>query len=241
MKKVLLAGAASMLMIGAAQAADVIEPTAYDWSGAYIGLQGGYAWSKSDVDIDLDPTFTAATDVDVDDFKANGFVGGGHIGYLLQSDSFVYGVEGDIEYADLKDKADITFDGVNDGGDAEKEIDWLGSLRLRAGFAMDRALIYATGGLAVGGVSLDADLSQAAKDIGLTVDDEDKTKWGWTIGGGVEYAFTDSLSARVEYRYTDLGSAKASAVDANGVDVVEGKTDYDFHAVRVGLSWHFNQ
>lgn len=241
LKKLLLASAASVLMMGAAQAADVEAPPAvYDWTGGYIGIQGGYAWGKSDAETDIDPDFTDIDTLDIDDFKANGFVGGAHIGYLLQSDAFVYGVEADIEYADLNDEVDIVFDGAGDGGSGEKNIDWLGSLRLRAGIAADRALFYATGGLAVGGVSLETDLSEDALDAGLTNDDDDKTAWGWTLGAGVEYAVTDALSARIEYRYTDLGDTDVRVENADG-EGVDGKTDNDFHAVRVGLSWHFNQ
>ncbi len=244
LKKLLLASAASVLLMGAAQAADIEAPPAvYDWTGGYIGIQGGYAWGKSEAETDIDPEFTAIDSLSVDDFKANGFIGGAHIGYLLQSDSFVYGIEGDIEYADLNDDVDIAFDdgvAIGDGGSAEKNIDWLGSLRLRAGIAADRALFYATGGLAVGGVSLETDLSPVAEGIGLSNDDDDKTAWGWTLGAGVEYAVTDALSARVEYRYTDLGDTDVRVENDEG-EGVDGKTDNDFHAVRVGLSWHFNQ
>lgn len=241
LKKLLLASAASVLMMGAAQAADIEAPPAvYDWTGGYIGIQGGYAWGKSDAETDIDPEFTDIDTLDIDDFKANGFVGGAHIGYLLQSDAFVYGVEADIEYADLNDEVDIVFDGAGDGGSGEKNIDWLGSLRLRAGIAADRALFYATGGLAVGGVSLETDLSEDALDAGLTNDDDDKTAWGWTLGAGVEYAVTDALSARIEYRYTDLGDTDVRVENDEG-EGVDGSTDNDFHAVRVGLSWHFNQ
>ena len=70
----------------------------------------------------------------------------------------------------------------------EQEIDWLASLRLRAGFAWDRALIYATGGLVLGGVELSADLGEIGSES------KSNTDWGWTIGGGLEYAFTDVLS-----------------------------------------------
>lgn len=244
LKRILLASTASLLIVGAAQAADIeVAPTVYDWTGGYIGIQGGYAWGKSDVDTNIDPDFDIINSVDVDSLDANGFVGGAHVGYLLQSSSFVYGIEGDIEYAGLKDKADVSFNdgGVGDGGEAKKDIDWLGSLRLRAGFAADRALFYATGGLAVGGVSLESDLSDVAQQGGgLSNDDDKKTAWGWTIGGGVEYAVTDALSARIEYRYTDLGKTDVHVTNEDGFGV-KGETDNDFHAVRAGLSWHFNQ
>ena len=191
MKKSLLAAAASLTLISGAQAADIIEPTAYDWTGPYVGLQGGYGWGENDVSVDGsegEPTITIQR-VEFHPLKdgsidMDGFVGGLHAGYNWQSDSLVLGVEGDIEFADIDGDTDIIHvDNDNeDEGDASQEIDWLGSLRLRAGFAFDRALLYATGGLAVGGVKVEASLAEAS-------DASNKdTEWGWTVGGGLEYA-----------------------------------------------------
>ena len=218
-KNILFAGTASVLMIGTAQAADIIEPTAYDWTGAYIGLQAGYAWGENDVSPDVEviqPALTLDDDPVVFDpsqdgqIGMDGFVGGLHAGYNWQDDSLVFGLE----------------------GQAEQNIDWLGSLRLRLGYAMDRALIYATGGLAVGGVEAKVSLDEIGSES------ENETKWGWTIGAGLEYAFTDDLSARIEYRYTDLGKTEVSTDSLEFPGDVEFENT--FHAVRVGLSWHFN-
>jgi len=200
-KKVLLAGAASALMIASAQAADVDAPAAFDWTGAYIGVQGGYAWGDSDIDLDA-ADGSGATGPGGDDneiivdaregnIETDGFIGGVHAGYNFQADMLVFGVEGDIEFSDMNGDADIRQE--RDGpviGEGSKEIDWLGSLRLRGGFAMDRALIYATGGLAVGGVELKSDAPNANES-------NSDTAWGWTIGGGLEYAMTDDLTARI--------------------------------------------
>ncbi|MGE4249936.1 MAG: outer membrane protein [Parvibaculaceae bacterium] len=236
LKKFFLAGAASIALTGAAQAADIIEPTAYDWTGPYVGLQGGYAWGENDVEVDGEPTPALAVvlfppedgEIDID-----GWMGGLHLGYLWQHDSFVFGVEGDGEFADIDGREDVVeFDDGPTIGEIEQEIDWLASLRLRAGFAWDRALFYATGGLAVGGVELSADFDQGDSES------KDKTEWGWTVGGGVEYAFSDALSGRVEYRYTDLGKTKVSDVDT-GFGAFDFEADNTFHAVRAGLSWHF--
>lgn len=246
LKNILFAGTASVLMIGAAQAADIIEPTYYDWTGGYIGLQGGYAWGENDVSPDVDVLQPALLGLfDTDDkpivldpsqdgqIGMDGFVGGAHAGYNWQADSIVFGLEGDIEYADLSGKTDIFVfgDDLEPSGEAEQSIDWLGSLRLRLGYAMDRALIYATGGLAVGGVDMEVSFDE------LGSESESETAWGWTVGGGFEYAFTDELSGRIEYRYTDLGDTEAS-VDADGIS---GDFEFEntFHAVRAGLSWHF--
>jgi outer membrane immunogenic protein len=239
LKKALLVGAASLAMAGGARAADIIEPTAYDWTGPYIGIQGGYAWGDNDVSIDEGPAPAIALDAVILDppedgsIDMDGFVGGAHAGYNFQADSIVFGLEGDIEYADLSGDTDIfsSTTAPEPFGSVEQEINWLASLRLRLGFAMDRALFYATGGLAVGEV-----------DMKVTADgrdDDTDTPWGWTIGGGLEYAFTDDLSARIEYRYTDLGDTDFT-VSGIGLDGAQVNFENTFHAVRAGLSWHFN-
>lgn len=235
----LLIGSVSVLFSAGAQAADIIEPTAYDWTGPYVGLQAGYAWGENDLKagsvediININAELQDAAIIDGEDgtFDLDGFVGGAHAGYNWQSDSLVLGLEGDIEYADLNDEVDILDDGGDLVGVDEVEVNWLGSLRLRAGYAADRALFYATGGLAVGGAKM-----TAKDDDGDDFADESETKWGWTIGGGLEYAFTDELSGRIEYRYTDLGKINVRSEDEN----VDDEADLAFHAVRAGLSWHF--
>lgn len=241
-KNILFAGAASVLMIGSAQAADIIEPpTVYDWTGPYIGLQAGYAWGNNDVSPDIEEISPAITESAIilsppedGDIDIDGFVGGAHVGYNFQADSLVFGLEGDIEYADLSGDTDIFFspDDEERFGEAEQNIDWLGSLRLRLGYAMDRTLIYATGGLAVGGVDVKVSLDEIGSES------ESETAWGWTVGGGLEYAVSDALSARIEYRYTDLGNTKVSTDDLDFPGDVE--FEHTFHAVRAGLSWHFN-
>ena len=235
-KKLLLAGAAATLMMGSAQAADIIEPTAYDWTGPYIGLQAGYAWGENDVSFETLVAAAAARGDPVvlnppgdGSIEIDGFIGGLHAGYNFQSGSFVFGFEGDVEYADLSGKTDVLIEAGDEEPVAEiqQDIDWLASLRLRAGVAMDRALIYATGGLAGGGV----DMTLISVQNGEFAD-ESTTAWGWTIGGGLEYAFTEELSARAEYRYTELEDT-----DVFG-DGVTSDFENSFHAVRAGLSWH---
>jgi outer membrane immunogenic protein len=235
-KRILLAGATFVFTAAGALAADV-EPTSYDWTGPYIGLQAGYGWGKDDLDVDYAPGNELGT-FDVNDLKADGFIGGAHAGYLIQSGSLVYGVEGDIEFADMKGKEAFTNVNGFSLGDYEKTIDWLGSLRLRAGVTVDRVLFYTTGGLAVGGTDTDFDFSQ---DFPYGLDADDGTKWGWTIGGGIDYAISTSLSARIEYRYTDLAdtSLETRSFSVNPQDYAKAHFDNDFHAVRAGLSWHF--
>ncbi|QIG51626.1 porin family protein [Nordella sp. HKS 07] len=250
LKNILFAGTASVLMIGSAQAADIIEPP-YDWTGPYVGLQGGYGWGENDVKPDVDVLtqapppvlFSSIFDTDDEDvildpsqhgqIGIDGWLGGAHAGYNWEVNSFLVGLEGDIEFADLSGQTDVFLtDGATDPiGEAKKDIDWLGSLRLRLGYAMDRSLIYLTGGLAVGGVEM-----KFRSDV-LNDESGSDTQWGWTLGGGFEYAFTDELSGSIEYRYTDLGDTKLD-IDSPGVN---GDFEFEntFHAVRAGLSWHF--
>lgn len=238
LKKLFLTGATVILTTSAALAADMVEPAAYDWSGPYIGLQGGYGWDKPSVNLDKSPAL-GSIDQDARSFNRDGFLGGIFAGYLLQQDSLVFGLEGDVEYADMNGSTKAVQGGAIELGRLESDIDWLASLRLRAGFAMDRALIYATGGLAVGGAELEFSPTPGPF-LDMSRDSDEATKVGWTLGGGIEYAMADSLSVRFEYRYTDLGTLEARATDNVDPAVFEDlEVKNAFHAVRAGLTWRF--
>ena len=228
MKNLLFASVATVCLANAAYAADlpvyeapvaaVVAP--YDWSGFYLGLQGGYAWGSADTDVRTGGVLFSSIDPDGD-----GFVGGAHAGYLYQFDSFVIGAEADIEYSGI-DGSDRNATIFGDG-----EINWMASLRLRAGYAWDRVLLYATGGLAY------ADVDGGGGPIASPRQGYSDDAWGWTLGAGADYAFTDNWSARLEYRYTafdDVGSGLAPLYPG-----FNASTDIDLHAVRVGVSYHF--
>lgn len=247
-KTLLMSGAAIVLTGAVARAADIIEPpTVHDWSGPYVGIQGGYGWGENDVEgkgegelplepvllsLDSDPIVEPSTDGSI---GLEGFLGGLHLGHNWQSDSFVFGVTGDLEYSGMDGDTDVF---IEDDGELEKvgrisqDIDWLHSLRLRAGLAMDRTLVYVTGGLAVGHVEMES------SDIDFGNEKESDTAWGWTLGGGLEYALSEELSGYVEYRYTDLEDTEVDLATPEIGEKVEFENN--FHAVRVGLSWHFD-
>jgi outer membrane immunogenic protein len=208
-----------------AMAADPIAPDpGFDWSGPYVGVQGGYGW-QSNNDID---EITTATGVLINQIPRDdkGYFGGLHAGYNFANGSFVYGIESDLEYSGIESDG---FDGL--GNHLDKSIDWLGSLRARAGVTVDRALLYVTGGLAAGLVDMEA------REDGVTSISESELAFGWTAGAGVEFAITDSLSANVEYRYTDLADTENTGTIFNGGFTYEHENR--FQAVRAGLSWHF--
>ena len=220
-KNWMLGTAAAAALIAAAampaRAADIVEqppappaapmevaPVA-TWAGPYAGVALGYGFSGS---TEVDPDVGPSVDVDTD-----GFVGHVFGGWTWQSGQFVYGVEGDIGYNGM--------DGDDGGFDTEGGVD--GTLRARLGVAAtDNILIYGTAGGAGGRHKLTT-----------AAGDDSQTMWGWTAGAGVDVKLTPKAFARLEYRYTDLGSETFSI----------GGTDYDVDAssnkVLVGFGMQF--
>jgi outer membrane immunogenic protein len=254
MKKLLLAGVAAASLIAgatAASAADLPSRTmapmapmisavpVFTWTGFYIGAQVGYAWGDDEDDFPANAVVVGPGNTFVP-FEGgfggdnDSFLAGVHAGYNYQIGSIVVGIEGDVEGL-FGDDDDDDFNGVVFNGTTGlpatyafngNTLDWQGSIRGRVGFAFDRALVYATGGFAFGGVS--GGFSNGV------LNDGDDTITGWTLGAGLEYAFTNNLTTRVEYRYT---SFEGNDSVFNGANF--GGDELDFHAVRVGLSYKF--
>jgi outer membrane immunogenic protein len=193
MKKLLLAGV-TLIALGtmSASAADIqrrqmpakapayVPPPAYNWTGFYLGINGGGAWGRSD----FSAPFASGS------FDTSGWLAGGTIGYNWQTGPVVFGLEGDIDWAHINGSAIC-------GGVTTCEIraNWLGTARGRLGYAFDRIMPYVTGGAAFGGIKTNV------PGFGNTSD----TKVGWTVGGGVEAAIAGPWTAKVEYLYVDLG------------------------------------
>ena len=140
MRTLLLASSALIAFATGAQAQD----GGYDWSGFYVGDQAGYGWSDVDVEYDEDEF----------DSSDQGLIGGIHVGHDWQRDSFVYGVMGDFDFVGH----DIYQDDLS--GKLENysyDVDWVATARVRAGYAMDRTLVYGSGGLAVAHIDVAAE------------------------------------------------------------------------------------
>ena len=223
------AAAALLALTGATHAADLgggypsykDETTPYvrqfNWSGAYVGAQLGYAWSDVDArDLDASVPNTDRYGYDVD-----GVIGGGYLGFNWQTQGVVLGLEADVEYTDLSDSGR----GRNFGGLHRTDVDWMGSVRGRLGFVADRALFYVTGGWAF------ADVDTRNSALGISYSD---IRHGWTLGAGTEYAFSDNLIGRLEYRYSDFGD-DSRRIGNGDRDV----SDLDMHALRAGLAFKF--
>ncbi|RWF46403.1 MAG: porin family protein [Mesorhizobium sp.] len=234
MKTVLLATAILLAPVGAACAADIGEtvPAGYDWSGLYAGADVGYAAGKSNLFI-AGGGLGGASDLNAS-LDPDGFIGGIHIGANYQMESqFVIGAEADIAYSNIDGLTPIAAGGGGVNTLLKSELKWSGSARLRAGYAFDTTLPYITAGVAAAKYELIAvSAGGAAGEITL----HDDSHVGWTVGAGIEHAFTDRWIARAEYRYSDFGSQQLSV--AAGFPT-ETKVDLQTHDIRVGLSYKF--
>ncbi|MET3648989.1 outer membrane protein [Phyllobacterium ifriqiyense] len=208
MKKILFC---SFILFGAsgAMAADVTadgsaplpgEGSSFTWSGAYIGVQGGGGWANGEFS-----GFGLSGSEDADGGTLGGFAGYNHQFH----NNLVLGIEADLEYNWNEQQV----------FGADFGTDWAGSVRGRVGYAFDQALIYAAAGWAAtrGYVEVPG------------LGKEEKTFNGYSVGVGVDYAFTNQIFGRVDYRYNDYGDK-----DLQGINV-----DVDQHAVKIGLGVKF--
>jgi outer membrane immunogenic protein len=201
---------------------------AYDWSGFYVGAFGGYGYGNHNLNNALGPAGFA-------DFTANyssqGGIAGGEAGYNVQSGNIVFGVEGDYSWFDIKGDDNFAL-GSNDATDLR----WAGTLRARGGIAVDRLLLFFTGGWAYG------DLRHTNTDPVLGVDQFDNHRSGLTAGAGIAYAITDNVIGKFEYRYYDFGTYSRGAVGSTGV-TPNGQLPYNvaniYSVVTVGVDFKF--
>lgn len=227
MKRVLFASVAILAVAaaGAAGAADLprraempakapayIAAPIYNWTGLYIGLNGGGGWGTTSWNSALAPT---------GNFSTSGGVFGGTLGYNTQVGQAVFGVEGDIDWSNIRGTSN-----VNCVAGCETRNTWLGTVRGRLGYAADRFMPYITGGVAFG-------------DIKATVPGfagGSATKAGWTLGGGAEFALASNWSVKAEYLYVDLGSFDCGAnCGTPGPDNIK----FNANIVRGGVNYKF--
>ncbi len=227
--KALVSAAAGLLavpaLVGAALAADLSRPPPapyysapvaapyYNWTGFYIGANGGYGWGSTNWD-----GYPAS-------FNTSGGVVGGQLGYNWQFGQFVYGLEGDGDWSNIH--GTTTVSGVCGASVCGTYNDFLATARGRVGVAFDRFLPYVTGGLAVGNIR-----APVAGYSGI-----DQTNAGWTVGAGLEFAIGGNWTAKAEYLHVDLGSAPCGA--SCGLSL--GSNDISFTAdiVRGGINYRF--
>jgi outer membrane immunogenic protein len=215
------------------------------WTGFYVGANGGYAWGATDGKLD------ASSGVGCYEYcygygdgqrslSPSGGFGGGQIGYNLQRDRFVFGIEADLQGAGIEDSARVDMLGGDASAAAKSELNWFGTVRGRVGYTLDQTLVYFTGGLAFGGVK---DTLSVMSPLGdMTKVSKDDTKTGFVLGGGLEHKLNPAWSIKAEYQYIDLGSTKlsADAGDYCAWATASLKEDHAYHTIRVGLNYHIH-
>lgn len=200
---------------------------AYDWSGVYVGGVAGYSWGSDR--LTEYATATGAPRNMAFDYDLDGMSGGVKAGVNFQSGNFVYGAEADFELTSI----DGTFiDDIQHLGRGDDSYAWQASLRGRAGFAMDRLMIYGTGGLQA------ARMKNVYTLVPFGISEPiENTHYGWTAGAGVDYAVTDNVIAGIEYRFTKFNEfTNVSTVAFPGIT---GTQEPSFNSLRVSLSYKF--
>ncbi len=187
------------------------------WQGLYWGLSGGYGWGNSDSSFDISDS--ASTDPE-------GYLASATVGYnMLLGSSLLVGIEGDLGVMDISaDDEELA------GGQIYRTSfgPWWGTLRGRAGIALGPLLLYGTGGLAF------ASLDNVSLDLQGDKASDSELRAGWVVGGGAEFAFSESVSAKIEYLHMDFGST--DGLTATGQNY---SFDNEVDVVRAGLNFRF--
>lgn len=234
--RIFTATVALALMSGSAMAADLSyeAPVAapapvFTWTGFVAGVNAGYGWGDADYNFNSSGYYN---DDAGDSFSHNidGAFLGGHVGYNYQINNVVLGLEGALFWSDIG-KSDVISPYYPDSDRFETKIDWFGTITPRIGYAFDRAQIFAKGGLAFGKVKSTADDTSSGDIV-----TGDSTRAGWTVGAGVEYAFTDNVLLGLEYNYTDLGKV---SVNTDTPESTDHNVDTAFSAVSLTLGYKF--
>ena len=214
MKRILFFAVASLLAASRSSAADLpVRPgppayypvaVVYDWGGGYVGINGGYAFGQSEWGSDpRNPSGLSSTG----NFNVSGGLVGGTAGISGQFGAWVLGVEGDLDWQGLSGTSGspfctglITSTAINApaaGLSCKTQSNWIGTVRARVGYAWDRVLLYGTAGIA--GANVQTGLSGLPPQTNFVV--------GWTAGAGLEWAFAENWTMKVEYLFVGLNNA----------------------------------
>ena len=186
----------------------IVAPV-YNWTGFYIGANGGGGWGRS---------WWQSPAIAVD---LSGAQVGGTAGYNWQFGSAVFGLEGDLDWSNLKGTSNSALCSGCSTSDS-----WLSTVRGRAGYAFGGIMPYLTGGLAVGDIRASMPGFAGAS----------ATNAGWTLGGGVEIALPGNWTVKAEYLHVDLGNFNCGT--GCGISSANNVSKHD-DVVRAGLNYHF--
>ena len=209
-----------------APVAPVVAP-AFTWTGFYVGadIGGAFGYAK-------DSVWNAGVNQFARSFNSSGVVGGIHAGYNYQMGAVVLGGEADLWYNGISSRAVGTNAAGTVNGTLKNELGWQGTIRARAGYAIDRALLFVTAGVAI--AAPETSLTATTGLLGATASSS-ATRAGFTVGGGAEYAFTNNWIGKVEYRYADYGTKTI----AGSVPTIAVKNSAQVNTITAGVSYKF--
>jgi outer membrane immunogenic protein len=260
MKRIVLIAAAATLAGSSALAADLAfkapAPVYYNWSGCYVGANGGGAWNSMNFTIGnndpafFGPAFASGATPGTYGESAHGGIAGAQAGCNWQptGSAYVIGLEGDADWANLKNTQTINTNVATGpaagtaSGTASDTMQSIATIRGRVGYAFDHLLLYATGGLALGNTNYYYSYSTTALGGQNYLNSYSAARVGGTAGVGAEYAFTSIISAKIEGLWYDLKGSQFQAggqtpvTPANDVHVVTAGTDSGW-MVRAGLNF----
>jgi len=204
------------------------ETPAFSWAGGYVGAVGGYNMNK-------DLTYeTYGTSIFEYPYHLEGFSYGAKAGYNFDVNTFIVGIEGDIEKSTVTggfyNAPNLAL--LNPGGIGEDTTSWQGSIRARMGITADRFLVFGTGGYAFAQMQ-----NKYTNPTAKISESFDRFRNGWTIGGGVDYAATNNIIVGAEYRHTEfLPITNISSIAFPGAT---GRQTPISDAVRLSVSFKF--
>ncbi len=235
MRRKFIVAAAMVVLAGTADAlaADLPTPSpavplpaaVYNWTGFYIGINGGYGTGNSNWSDGAVGTSGS--------FPTSGFLVGGTVGVNYQIGQYVFGIEGDGDWTNLQGNTGPTCGAISavvpPPDSCQTQSEWLATVRGRVGYAFDRMLFYGTAGAAFGNI-------QTGLNPPSTFDSS--VEAGWTAGAGLEFALTQNWSAKVEYLFVDLPNAACTTV-ANCGGAAGSIVSFNEGVLRAGVNFKF--
>jgi outer membrane immunogenic protein len=243
MKKIPSIFAAFLGVTTAAYAADMPAkvpppaPAAFDWSGCYIGVEGGGGWGRSE---QVAAATALAASTITGRFNLDGGLAGGTGGCNLEYNNFVFGLEDDFSWTNIHGSHNDLPPFVTTTL-SETHEKWLNTLRGRVGYAIDRVMVYGTVGAALAGTQV---LVSNPAIFGTLADHQVHS--GWVAGAGVEWAFWSlpwaDVTFKAEYLHADFGSTLYfnPSVVLPGATIVTRETHLSDDIVRAGVNLKFN-
>lgn len=211
--------------------APIAIPSAYSWSGFYLGGQLGGIYNHNDVNT---PGGELLSPISVHD---GSFFAGGYTGYNFQTGRLVYGIEADFSGvlggADISSRQPTIAPGVFAKTSADSK--WLTTVSARLGFAADNWLFYVKGGGAWQKVDYEA-IVETGGGVQLATQSQSATRSGWLIGAGIDYGWNRNWISRFEYNYIDFGTQR---VDYTFVGLNAADYKSTAHVLKLGLAYKF--